>query len=216
MTSLFNSPKWGFWNPDTLSGSGPTVISSNERSKWVKGSCQGLPNEMKSNRGQLTRPQLEMEMEMWPWIPYRTYVRIGPSQRQDSDYECAARDFQLSPNYVSNSYEIAGDFWEDGLGNGIGYGEWELLRACHVRRTAMTQFPKDLQPKRTKVARCPSLQDVLYAVLYAIRYICYMLSGVAAPPIRSQLKISETNCGSRLPSLTRCPQQILQREKLIG
>jgi len=130
-------------------------------------------------------------------------------ERQDSDYECAARDFQLSPNYVSNSYEIAEDFWEDGLGRGS-------LRAWHVPRTAVTQFPKDLQPKYTKVARCPSAQDVPYAICamcYVLCGMCCMASGVDAPPIRSQLKISENNCASRLSSLTRCPKQILHWEK---
>lgn len=60
-----------------------------------------------------------------------------------------------------------------------------LLRACHVRRTSMTQFPKDLQPKHThththtgKVAQCPSLQDVLY--MYAGYVQVYAIGGLCA------------------------------------
>lgn len=61
----------------------------------------------------------------WKWNCDLEYAPQAHGQewqeRQDSDYECAARDFQLSPNYVSNSYEIAKDFWVDEV-RGKGHG----------------------------------------------------------------------------------------------
>jgi len=61
----------------------------------------------------------------WKWNCDLEYAPQAHGQewqeRQDSDYECAARDFQLSPNYVSNSYEIAKDFWVKEV-SGKGHG----------------------------------------------------------------------------------------------
>jgi len=125
-------------------------------------------------------------------------------ERQDSDYECAARDFQLSPNYVSNSYEIAEDFWEDGLGKGVAAC---LARSPHGGDAISKRFATEIHKggPLSFGAGC-AIRYMRYC--YVLCGICCTASGVDAPPIRSQLKISENNCASRLSSLTRCPKQI--------
>lgn len=145
----------------------------------------------------------------WKWNCDLEYAPQAHGQewqeRQDSDYECAARDFQLSPNYVSNSYEIAKDFWVKEV-SGKGHGCVPDTFAARRWRNFQKICNRNTQ-RWPDVLRC----RIRYTRMWYTLYVRYMLYAVChqGPPIRSHLKISENNCGSRLSSLTRCPKQIL-------
>jgi len=155
--------------------SGPTVISPNERPnglrtaadceiRWNRTADGSLDRSWKWNR------KCDLECGIY-------YICTHGQERQDSDYECAARDFQLSPNYVSNSYEIAEDFWEDGLGKGVAAC---LARSPHGGDAISKRFATEIHKGGPLSFGAGCAIRYMRYVLCAMWYMLYGIGGWCA------------------------------------
>lgn len=138
----------------------------------------------------------------WKWNCDLEYAPQAHGQewqeRQDSDYECAARDFQLSPNYVSNSYEIAKDFWVDEV-KGKGHGCVPDTFAARRWRNFQKICNRNTQ-RWPDVLRCRIRYTRMWYTLY-VRYMLYAVchQGLMRHPFEAIWKYLKTTAaaGSR-------------------